>query len=79
MSNLPVTADSLLPPGHNDEYKTAKINSCAQLEALPESEVASPAKALDLISRLRKGRFHGCSEVDFELKRSGRWFLLKQV
>ena len=51
MSNLPVPANPLPPPGHDDEFKIAKINSCAQLRALPESEVASPVKALDPTSR----------------------------
>ena len=51
MSNLPVPANPLPPQGHDGEYKTAKINSCAQLEALSESEVASPVKALDPTSR----------------------------
>ena len=49
MSNLPVPAP-LPPPGHNDP-KTAEINSCAQLGALPENEVVTPAKAVDPTSR----------------------------
>ena len=53
---FPSQLNSLLPPGHNDEYMTAKINSCAQLGALPESEVASTAEAFDPTSRLSSPR-----------------------
>ena len=51
MSNLSVPANPLPPPGHNDEFKTAEIDFCAQLGSLPEYEVVSPAKAAVPTSR----------------------------